>query len=248
MLTLLLAGLTLLQSVLPVPKNDGWVTDLAHILETEQERALESLMESYEQGTTHEIALLTTAELKGEPIESFALRVAREWQIGSKETSNGALIVVAVAEHALRIEVGRGLEGALPDAICWRIIQQIITPQFKQGRYYDGLRGGIEAIHAAIGGDYAALRDAPRAPERDVLALVPLILFVIVMIAARASRRRGRGGRGPWFGGPWLGGGLGGLGGGLMRGGGFSGGGRGGGFGGFGGGGGFSGGGASGRW
>jgi uncharacterized protein len=251
----LLLGLVLVssQGQVEVPKNDGWVTDLAQLLTPEQERSLESLMESYKAGTTHEIALLTVPELEGRPIEEYARTVGRAWKIGGKADNNGALIVVAKQEREVRIETGRGLEGPLPDALAWRIIQNEIVPRFKEGRFYEGLRAGIEAAHKAIGGHYAT----PVGPgsrggsaigsSLAVLAVVLLFFF----IAARSARRtHRRGWRGGFFGpfGPFGPLGMGGMGGGGGHSGGFGGFSGGGGFSGFGGGGGFSGGGATGRW
>lgn len=223
-----------------IPKNDGWVTDLAHMLPAARETALEARMESYRQGSSHaEIAVLTVPSLNGEPPEQFALKTARAWKIGSKDTSNGALIVIARDEHQVRIEVGRGLEGDVPDAIAWRIIQNVILPKFRAGDFAGGIEDGVTAMHQAIGGDYGSIggRGQNEALKLGGGMLFLLVLFVI--IAIKSSRRTGGGFRGLGF--PLV---LGGLGGG----GGFSGGGGGGGFGGFGGGGGFSGGGASGGW
>jgi len=234
-----------------VPENQGWVTDLADLLPAAEEQQLELLMESYKQGSGHEIALLTVPDLGGETVERFALEVARAWGIGGAETSNGALLVVAKAERKLRIEVGRGLEGDLPDAICGRILRDVITPAFQRGDMAGGIQRGIAAMHAAIGGDYGPLQRSTGGRRRDG-GLGGLILVAIVVFVVLAGRRRrvGGGAASVW---PWIllstlnagrrGHGGGGFGG---RGGGFGGG--GGGFSGFGGGGGFSGGGASGGW
>lgn len=224
--------------------NDGWVTDLADLLSKEQEQELELLMESYKQGSTNEIAVLTMPDLGGQPIERYALDVAREWGIGGAETSNGALLVVAKAERKIRIEVGRGLEGALPDVICGRIIRDVITPAFKRGDFPGGIRAGVEALHAAIGGDYAPLQRTTRGRRSSGgLVMLPVLLLLVILGSRRRRRYRGRGSIWPWLvlGGmssghrsSWSGGSFGGGGGG--------------GFSGFGGGGGFSGGGASGGW
>jgi len=230
---------------LAIPKNEGWVTDRAGLLTAEQRRELETLMESYKQGTTHEIALLTVESLHGEPIERFALEVGRAWGIGGKEKNNGALLVVSKADRKIRIEVGRGLEGNLTDSISGRIIRDVMVPQFKQGRYFDGIKDGIVAIHDAIGGNYGRIPSKSGGGSDAAFAsILPLLIFliIVVIVLSRIARRARRGGGG-FFIGPWLGGG--GFGGGSRGGGGgFS----GGGFSGFGGGGGFSGGGASGGW
>ena len=243
--TLSLGALALGQG-LEIPANDGWVTDEAHLLQPAEERALEALMESYRAGSGQEVALLTVPDLGGRTIEEFALAVARGWKIGDKETNSGALLVVAQAEHALRIEVGRGLEGTLTDSIAGRIIRDVIVPEFKAQRFYPGLRLGIEAIHAALGGDYGPLERRSGGADRGL----PFVVFFAILVIFLARRHRNSGMRGggssmlPWLLASQMGqmGSLGGRGG--SRSGGFS----GGGFRGFGGGGGFSGGGASGRW
>lgn len=246
MLSLLLSAVLVAAPValeVDVPTNDGWVTDLAGILSPGEEQQLEALAESYRSGTTHEIALLTIPSLGGEAIENYSLEVARAWKLGGKDAHNGALIVVAQGDRKLRIETGRGLEGTLTDAISGRIIREVISPAFKEGRFYEGLVAGMAATHAAIGGDYGPIERSAGA-RRSGGRLPSLIssLFMLVIFISIFSRRgrRGLGGALPWI----L---LGTMGGG--RGGGFGGGGSsGGGFGGFGGGGGFSGGGASGGW
>jgi hypothetical protein len=157
-------------------------------------------------------------------------------------------------ERAVRIEVGRGLEGQVPDVIASRIIERVIVPRFRAGDFAGGIEDGVVALHKAVGGDYGTLDSQPSRGSAIGQALgMLLMLFLFMAVIGSQRRRGGRGprGRGP-FGGLGFPIGVGMLGGmGSSRGGGFSGGGfsgGGGGFGGFGGGGGFSGGGASGRW
>ena len=234
-----------------VPANEGWVTDLAGLLGPAVEAELEQRMESYRAGSGHEIALLTLPDLGGEPIERLALAVGRSWGIGgdSGNADGGALIVVAVAERQVRIEVGRGLEGALPDSIAGRIIRDEMAPHFKDGDYPSGLIAGVEAVHAAIGGAYAALEDPASSPAPAIASFVALLIFLSLIGALRRGARgafAGGLGRGVWVS-PWLLGGGGGSGGGRASGLGLGGGG-GGGFRGFSGGGNFGGGGATGGW
>lgn len=228
----------------PIPANDGWVTDLAGLLRPEEERTLEALMESYRAGSGQEVALLTVPDLGGRTIEELALAVARGWKIGDRETSAGALLVVARDERKLRIEVGRGLEGTLTDSIAGRIIRDVIAPEFKAGRYYPGVRLGIEAIHAALGGDYAPIERGSGHSKGAPAVLSGLVFWIVILLLI--LKRRGRGAVGsalPWILASQIGSAhRGSSGGGRV--GGFS----GGSFGGFGGGGGFSGGGASGGW
>jgi uncharacterized protein len=228
-----------------VPQNDGWVTDLAGFLSPQQEQSLEALMQSYKEGSGNEIALLTVPDLGGQSVERMALETARAWGIGEKEWHNGALLLVSRGDRKIRIEVGRGLEGNLTDSISGRIIRNVIAPEFKQGRFAEGLRAGVEAMHAAAGGDYARIpEDRDRGSGGGAIGLIPLIFFLIFFLGI--TRRigglsgclpwllLGSMGRGGFRSSGWHGGGGGSFGGGS--------------FGGFGGGGGFSGGGASGGW
>lgn len=220
-----------------VPANDGWVTDLAHVLTASQEAELEKLMSSYQAGSGHDVALLTVRDLGGRTLEELALQTARAWKLGQRDLHDGALLLVAVAERRMRIEVGRGLEGTLTDLTCGSIIRDVIAPRLRDGAYYDGLRAGLLAIHAAAGGGYAP--PASRQPGGGPLVFLVFVVLLVLLLRLRARSRRpflGPAYRGSWFGGY----------GGFSRGGGgsFS----GGGFSGFGGGGGFSGGGASGGW
>ena len=228
----------------PLPANDGWVTDLADMLQPAEERALEALMESYRAGSGQDVALLTVPDLGGRSIEEYALSVARGWKLGDKETSAGALLVVAQAERALRIEVGRGLEGTLPDSIAGRILRDVITPEFKAERYAAGLQLGVEAIHAALGGDYGPLERRARQPAEgaQLVGMLVMIVFFVVLRLATRGRRHGRASGSNTA--LWVALSM------LQSGGRHGGrsGGGGGGFSGFGGGGGFSGGGASGSW
>jgi len=226
-----------------IPDNDGWVTDLGGFLTPQQETTLEQLMESYKRGSGHEIALLTVPSLGGRSLEHYALDVARQWRIGEEGKHNGALLLVTRSERKIRIEVGRGLEGNITDSISGRIIRGLIAPEFKNGRFYEGLLAGIEAMHEAAGGEYGSIPEERKVKSGGGISLVPFL--IILFIVFRLIRRGRGGGRGA---GPlgWLL--LGSMmsGSGRSSGGGFSSG--GGGFSGFGGGGGFSGGGASGGW
>lgn len=221
-----------------VPRADGWVTDLAGIVSEGKERELEQLMESYRNGSGHEVAVLTVPSLEGGAIEEFALRVAREWKLGRVDQHDGALLVIAMAERKTRIEVGRGLEGTVPDAIASRILRNVLAPRFRAGEIDAGVEAAVRALHAAAGGDYGPLERADKGGggPGETLAVVAFIVFFVLM----SLHQRRRGVR-TWHGGS---GGFGPI---VIRGGGLGGGG-GGGFGGFGGGGGFSGGGASGGW
>ena len=181
-----------------IPRNDGWVTDLGGMLNPAADRALEKLLASYEQGSTHEIALLTVPSLDGQPIENLARKVGRAWGIGGEDMTNGALLVVSKEDRAVRIEVGRGLEDTLTDEISARIIRDVIVPEFQNGDYVTGIRQGIEVMHAAIGGDYARVRRTrPYVPDpiADVERILPQVLLAILWFFVRVSSALRRGSR-----------------------------------------------------
>jgi uncharacterized protein len=229
-----------------VPRGTGWVNDHAHVLPESERNALEARLSAFEQKNGHELALLTVPTTGGQPIENYALAVARTWKLGKPGKNDGALLVVAVQDRKLRVEVGRGLEGELTDLLCGRVIRDVIVPRFRQGDMPGGIRAGVEALIAIAGGagEKALPQQAHDDPFWTAVAAILFVLFIVIVMVVR----RITGGRGGGFGGRRYRGGLFPfpmmIGGGGSGGGGFS----GGGFGGFGGGGGFSGGGASGGW
>jgi uncharacterized protein len=227
---------------LDVPKNDGWVTDLADMISASDEVALEKTLEEWKRGSGHEIAVLTVKSLDGDTIDRFANTVFRTWGLGSKEKSDAALLLISKNDRKMRIEVGRGMEGVLPDILCGRIIRDVMTPAFKRGDFSRGIRTAVETMMSIVGGDTSSLPrerkpDLARAIFTAIGVIFLLILFISAALRGVGMPTRGRYGR-------YGGGGFGGFGGF----GGSSGGGGGGGFSGFGGGGGSSGGGASGGW
>jgi uncharacterized protein len=241
-----------LAAALDVPPLRGRVNDYAGVMSQDQARGLESQLAQFEQETGHQVAVLTIPTLEGEAIEGFSIRVAESWKIGKKGFDNGVILVVAVKDRRLRLEVGYGLEGVLPDAIAKTITSNYIVPRFRTQDYAGGIIAGIDAVLKVIKQEplpeSARRNDRERGPELNSLLMfaVTLVVFGFMAFASRGNRRRnsiwgprGRG-RGPIIFGP------GGVGGGYYGGGGFGGGSGGGGFGG--GGGSFGGGGASDSW
>ncbi len=138
-----------------IPKLEKRVTDLANLLSPETIQYLTKELETEELKTSNQIAVLILPSLDGESIESVAIQVFDEWKLGQKDKSNGILFLIAPNERKMRIEVGRGLEGFLPDVICNRIIKQVIRPEFKTGNYDKGVILGIQSILKNIDGSYA---------------------------------------------------------------------------------------------
>lgn len=226
-----------------VPKNDGWVTDLGKLLSDDEERALESRMEEWKRRTGHQLAVLTIPSLEGQSLEQAAIATARAWGIGADARDDGALLFVSRDDRALRIEVGRGLEGSLTDSVAGRIVRDVIVPRFRAGQFGAGIRAGVESVITVVEQGVEAVpglvQQRNSRPPRT--GLIVAFVFLIIILSRIRRRRGGAKGSGWRGGGPIFFPGSFGGGSGGSRGGG------GGGFSGFGGGG-FSGGGASGRW
>jgi uncharacterized protein len=132
----------------------GFVNDFAHVLSVEEKNTLEETLRAYTASTSNEIAVVTVKDLGGDYIENYAVKLFEEWKIGKKSRDNGVLLLVAMDDRKMRIEVGYGLEGALPDAISSAIIRNDITPAFKEGNYYRGITNGVTSIIEATKGEY----------------------------------------------------------------------------------------------
>ena len=139
-----------------VPLLSGRVTDNAGILSAETVSRLDTLLKRHEDSTSNQVAVLTIASLEGEVLESYSMRVAETWKLGRKEKDNGVLLLVVSDDRKVRIEVGRGLEGNLPDITCGLIIRKVIVPRFRDGDYDGGVNAGVDAILASLEGSYTA--------------------------------------------------------------------------------------------
>ncbi|PLQ02511.1 TPM domain-containing protein [Cupriavidus pauculus] len=249
-----------------VPPLNARVTDLTGTLSADQRNALENVLAEYEQQRGSQIFVLMLPTTNPETIDAYSIRVAETWRAGRKGIDDGVIVIVAKDNPAglrkMRIEVGRGVQGSLTDAMSSRIMRDVMAPHFRQNDFYGGLAAGISAIQATIDKEGLAAPDR-RKPQGNVdLGDWLPVLFPLAIIAfffLSAMLRRGGSphvvtGRRGWPTG--TAGGLGGMTGYEIGrhwgsgGGGFGGGGGGGGGGGFGGGGGggFDGGGASGNW
>ena len=190
-------------SAASVPALKGRVNDYAKIIRESDEREIEEYLAGLEESTGIQIVVLTMPSLEGEDIASFGIKVADKWKPGDKEKNNGALLLVAYAEHDLRIEVGDGLEGSLTDAKCGLILRNVIVPEFKNGNYSAGIKKGVMNMGGIASGDESAVSRSVREVETsgssdsDIIPLficaIWLIIFVSSLAAgARRGRRRGR--------------------------------------------------------
>ncbi len=216
---------------LDVPKTSDFVTDTAGILSSDAKKRLNTLLKEFENSDSTQIVVLTVPSLEGEVLEEYGLRVLETWGVGQKDTDNGAVLLIAKKERKIRIEVGYGLEGRLTDLVAGRIIDNEITPHFKNGDFDGGVERGIGAMIAAVRGEYTSSASQSRGDDFDPFGF--LFLAIMILIWGKTAFNRGRGNSGFYIGGSSSS--SGGFGGGFS--GGFSGGGGGGG-----------GGGASGGW
>jgi len=233
------------------PNPPKLVNDFTNTLTPEQIQALEQKLVAYDDSTSSQIAVVFVNSLSGYDVSDYALQLGRKWGVGGKDHSNGIILLVAKDDHKITIQVGYGLEGAIPDVTAKSIIDNDLTPNFKEGNFYRGIDDATDDIIKAAAGEYKAA--AGQNKKGKGLPIGGLIIFLIILFSIFGSRGGGRGGmmsrRG--YGNFWTGAIIGSMLGGGSRGSGWSGGGGssggGGGFGGFGGGS-FGGGGASGGW
>jgi len=210
-------------AALEVPPLRARVNDYANVLQSNQVQSLESRLALLERDTGHQVAVLTVPTLDGEDIEGFSIRVAENWKIGKKGYDNGAILLVAVRDRRLRLEVGYGLEGVMPDAIAKRVTADYIVPYFRQQDYGGGIVAGIAAIDKILRKEPLPESARKKVQSRGnnlsfpVMLVITLAVLGLMGFAANANRHRSgmwstRGRRqGPTiFGGPagWGGGGF----------------------------------------
>lgn len=135
-----------------VPYLTGRVTDNAQILSDETRKSITERLKAHEDKTTNQIAVLTISALDGAGIEEYAVAVFKEWKLGQKGKDNGILVIVAPRDRRMRIEVGYGLEGTMPDGVAGSIIRNVMTPYFKQNDYNKGVDEGVNAIIKVLEG------------------------------------------------------------------------------------------------
>jgi uncharacterized protein len=157
----------------------GYVNDYANVLTADTKVQLEKELQLFAASTTNEIAVVTVPDLGGDTVEHYATKLFESWKIGKVKQDNGVLLLVAVNDHKLRIEVGYGLEGALPDILAKNIIDTVITPSFKNGDYDTGIVKGVTAIMQATFGEYKA----NATPVSHLLSGDSLLLMFFFIVA-----------------------------------------------------------------
>lgn len=172
----------------PVPPLTGRVTDQTTSFTAEQKATLEQTLQTFEARKGSQLAVLIVPTTAPETIEQYAVRVAERWKLGRKKVDDGAILVVAKNDRAVRIEVGYGLEGALNDAISKRIISESITPRFTQGDFYGGVSAGIDQIIRVVDGESLPQRsEKPNDGVTSVQQLIPVI-FILALVMGGVLR------------------------------------------------------------
>jgi uncharacterized protein len=178
-----------------IPRLKGRVNDYAGILSPSTQRHLDLVLKDLEQSDSTQIAVLTLPSLEDENLEAFSIRLAEQWKIGQKGLDNGAILLIALKERKVRIEVGYGLEGRLTDLVAGRIIRNVIVPRFKSGDFDQGVIDGVAAIIGTVKGEYTPPQRSRR-PGTDGGRLHQIIFALIAfafLINLLGRLRRGLG-------------------------------------------------------
>ncbi|HWU33971.1 MAG TPA: YgcG family protein [Methylovorus sp.] len=171
------AGLA--QALEAIPPLTQRVTDLTGTLTAEQQAGLEARLQAFEQQKGSQIAILIVPTTQPEDIAQYSIRVVEAWKLGREKQDDGVLILLAKNDRKMRIEVGYGLEGAIPDVTAKRIVSDIMAPYFRQGDFYGGLNAAAERIAALIDGEAlpAPTRQASGGEQHDWGDMLPILLF-----------------------------------------------------------------------
>lgn len=178
------------QALVEVPALRSPVTDLTGTLTPGQAAALEAKLRAFEQAKGSQVVVLVVPTTQPEEIEQYSIRVAEAWKLGRKGIDDGAILLVARDDRKVRIEVGYGLEGVLPDAIANRIIDEDIVPRFRAGDYYGGITAGVDRVLGVIQGEPLP-EPAHRESARGVSGLGNLLplLLVFALVGGSILRR-----------------------------------------------------------
>jgi uncharacterized protein len=185
------------QNIPPKPNPPRLVNDLANVIPPDEEASLERKLVAYDDSTSNQIVVVTIRTLDEYPIEEYALKIFRDWGIGNKTTNNGVLILAVIDDRQIRIEVGYGLEGAIPDITANQIIRNDIAPAFRNENYAEGFEKASESIIEAAAGEYQAPEGYRKRNGRSGKGVGGMVLAAIILIIILSNiNRRGGGGGG----------------------------------------------------
>jgi uncharacterized protein len=192
---LIVSNVVFAQKEIKRPNPPRLVNDFAGLLTPYDAEQLEKKLVAFDDSTSNQIVVLTINSLNGEVIEEVALNTYRSWGIGSKDKSNGVLLLIAKDDKKIRIEVGYGLEGAIPDVVAKDIIKNNLAPAFKQQNYLQGINAAVDNLMKAAVGEYKIKRkkSSDNGTSGGEVLLFVVILFVILMIVGNSGRGGGGG-------------------------------------------------------
>jgi uncharacterized protein len=177
----------------PLPQATGYVTDIAGLLSPATRDTLDQQLRAFDEETTTQVVVVSIPSLGGEEVAAYANRLARTWGIGTKEKNNGVLFLITKTDRKLRIEVGRGLEGALPDARAKEILDTVVVPELKQGKFDAGIRAGTTAIMAAVKGEYQPPARTAWPLWLIILIIIVVVVIIVLLLAAASDSSSGGG-------------------------------------------------------
>lgn len=195
LLAFCMAGLSLLvQAEVAVPALTGRVVDLTGVLDVAARQDLEARLSAIEQQKGSQAAILLLPTTQPEDLAAFGIRVADAWKLGRQGVDDGIIILVALQDRQLRIEVGRGLEGAIPDAIAKRIISDDIAPYFKRGDFHGGLAAGVARIAERVGAEGLPppKSSSQRSKVQDIGSVGFIVLIILFFVLSRVLGGSGR--------------------------------------------------------
>jgi uncharacterized protein len=168
-------------------RSERFVNDYAGVLNEQELADLEALVIAYDHETSVQIAMAIMTTLDGYPVKEYADQLGEKWGVGQGETDNGIVLVVSMEERKMSIATGYGVEAVLPDALCKRIIQNEITPEFKESRYFSGLKAGADAMILATKEEYqdqggGAQNNEGGAKSNKEGSILPFILISLILI------------------------------------------------------------------
>lgn len=176
---------------LDIPERpEGYVTDQAHLLSHQTRSQIEQMLQQHEAETSNQVVVATFPSLEDGSLEDFSIRLAEKWKIGQKGKDNGVILLIFKEDRKMRIEVGYGLEGALPDAAAGQIIQNVIVPNFRAGKFDQGILEGVQAILQAVQGEYQASESKEDPFGKDLLIYLFFLgfLFLFFMIWTKSMK------------------------------------------------------------
>jgi len=179
------------------PKPSGPVLDNAAFLSPTEEQQLARKLSAFTDTTSTTIVVVTLQSLNGAPISDYATYLGREWGVGQAEKDNGVVFLVSRGDRKMFIATGYGVEGALPDAVANRIVERIVTPAFREGRFYVGIDRGTDAIIQATNGEYDASQETRSTSSDDGMPMALIFtILILVYFVGRGFFRGGGGKRG----------------------------------------------------